>query len=164
MEKLTKVCSKCGKEKVLTEFCRNKIAKDGLNYYCRVCADIYRHTRKGKVAHKRARQKFKKTAKGKKLNRALQLRYKYGITPEDYDRRFTEQNGVCALCGRSEQRQYSDGIISRLCVDHNHKTNEVRGLLCATCNTQLGYYEKMRDTGMLVILEQYSIKGFIKEA
>ena len=34
----TKVSTKCGVEKALTEFNKNKAAKDGLAYKCRECA------------------------------------------------------------------------------------------------------------------------------
>lgn len=44
-------------------------------------------------------------------------------------------NGNCQICGRdsSGTSQYS-----HLCVDHNHKTGMVRGLLCSSCNAGLG--------------------------
>jgi hypothetical protein len=51
----------------------------------------------------------------------------YGLSEEDYVRLFHLQAGRCAIC-RSEQR------IKRLAVDHDHETDEVRGLLCQDCN------------------------------
>lgn len=35
----------------------------------------------------------------------------------------------CAICGKS-----SSTFKKRLSVDHNHKTNKIRGLLCFRCN------------------------------
>lgn len=56
---------------------------------------------------------------------------RYGITAEDYDHMFAEQNGLCAICGRPDSRALS--------VDHDHETGKVRGLLCSKCNFLLGY-------------------------
>lgn len=39
------------------------------------------------------------------------------------------QNGRCGVCGKSESE-----FKRRLAVDHNHKTGQVRGLLCYRCN------------------------------
>lgn len=60
---------------------------------------------------------------------------KYGITPDQYNALLDDQNGVCAIC--------YDKCITRawLCVDHDHKTGKVRGLLCSRCNTALGLFK-----------------------
>ena len=63
------------------------------------------------------------------------IKREYGITPEDYNHMFTEQGGKCAICGVSQLE-----LSSRLCVDHDHNTGKVRGLLCPHCNTALGYF------------------------
>lgn len=62
----------------------------------------------------------------------------FGITIEDYDRMLTEQRGGCAICGAKEGGTRS----GRFCIDHNHSTGKVRGLLCQGCNTAIGL---MRD-------------------
>ncbi len=58
---------------------------------------------------------------------------KYKITPEQYLKLFQDQKGACAICG-IDQVAYK----RRLCVDHDHKTGTIRGLLCQTCNVMLG--------------------------
>jgi hypothetical protein len=72
------------------------------------------------------------TAQFKQRSRGAMLRLKYGITHEDYERMLSEQSGVCAICKNppTEKRP--------LAVDHCHKTNRVRGLLCNPCNSFLG--------------------------
>ena len=57
-----------------------------------------------------------------------------------------DQKGVCAACGRPPHR-------TRLDVDHDHATNEVRGLLCRGCNLALGGVED--DPQTLLRLIQY---------
>jgi hypothetical protein len=67
------------------------------------------------------------------------LKSLFGITLEEYNKMFKSQNGVCAICGKSETE--IDKRINKkrnLSVDHNHKTNKVRGLLCGKCNKMLG--------------------------
>lgn len=75
-------------------------------------------------------------------NRALLYKRKYAITVEDYDKMLIAQAGVCAICKRTN-------IKTRLAVDHNHDTGQVRELLCTRCNPALGWFEKNRT----VILE-----------
>lgn len=66
-------------------------------------------------------------------SRAQQLESKYQITEAIYAEMLLRQNGVCAIC-RCHQRY------KRLAVDHDHKTGQVRGLLCEQCNHGLGRF------------------------
>jgi len=79
------------------------------------------------------------------------LEKKYGVTPEWYEEKLTEQDGHCALCDavvdnrkmpsfalEGSERKY-------LLVDHNHETGVARGLLCAKCNTALHRVEYVQD-------------------
>ena len=69
----------------------------------------------------------------KDIDRKRNLKHKYGITVEEYSDMFKRQNGKCFICSVSGKK---------LVVDHCHKTNEVRKLLCHGCNTVLGKIEK----------------------
>ena len=56
------------------------------------------------------------------------LKYEYGITLDQYNEMFRAQEGKCAICQRHQNE-----LTRTLCVDHDHKTNKVRALLCLTC-------------------------------
>jgi Recombination endonuclease VII len=58
----------------------------------------------------------------------------YGMTVEQYEAILLEQDNKCACCGRHKSE-----FKRRLHVDHNHKTGEIRGLLCTLCNPLIGY-------------------------
>ena len=64
---------------------------------------------------------------------ASRIERTYEITREEYDQLYAWQDGRCYICGKKTMK--------RLAVDHDHRTNEVRGLLCAGdewgCNTSL---------------------------
>lgn len=68
-----------------------------------------------------------------------QLKSRYDITSSQYKLLMLLQNGVCAGCLKpcSERK--------RLSVDHDHSTEEIRGLLCRRCNTVLGYADDDRE-------------------
>jgi len=60
-------------------------------------------------------------------SRAINLRHRYKMTPEEYDTALAAQGGVCMICGRPPRNR-------RLAVDHCHATGERRSLLCFVCN------------------------------
>ena len=62
------------------------------------------------------------------------LKKYFGLSLEQFDAMMIRQNGLCAVC-REEKKLY---------VDHCHKTQVVRGLLCNNCNLLLGHAQEER--------------------
>ena len=77
--------------------------------------------------------KRKNPERAKRTQRDSYIRTHFGIEPEEYDRMLAGQHGVCAIC-----KQEPGGRKKFLCVDHDHETGHVRGLLCDRCNRALG--------------------------
>jgi hypothetical protein len=73
--------------------------------------------------------------------------WKHGVTPDVYNAMFATQNGLCAICGKTETHRSRTGKVNPLSIDHDHLTGKVRALLCDTCNRALGFYEK-REFGI----------------
>ena len=63
------------------------------------------------------------------------------IRLDDYYKMIDSQENKCAICNKEETRTHN-GKIVRLCMDHCHKTQKIRELLCHDCNTAIG---KMKD-------------------
>lgn len=156
-----KTCSRCKKTKSINEFYVSSRRKDGLDYWCKTCRKKYQLTERGKESHKKALKKYRQSKKGKimakragkkyrepeerkiahkeynrewyrRKGRDYSLRFNYGITLKQYEEMLKQQNEVCAVCSEVNL----NGKL--LCVDHNHKTGKVRGLLCDSCNHVLG--------------------------
>lgn len=62
------------------------------------------------------------------------LRRLYGITPDQYDQMFQDQKVCCAICDKHQTE-----LKFTLGVDHDHKTGELRSLLCRNCNLVIGW-------------------------
>lgn len=123
-----KTCLKCGEEKPLDNFSRDKSAKDGLQHYCQPCGraenKLWRekNPEKRRTDHRRWGQKNPE----KILNTRLQCLY--GISLSSFIQMAIAQNAQCAICGTQ----------GKLCVDHDHKTGKVRKLICGSCNSFIG--------------------------
>lgn len=78
----------------------------------------------------------------KSTGRGVTLKMRYGITLEDFNAILEAQNNTCAIC----LTPYSEETSKRFCVDHNHRTGQVRGILCKNCNLALGFALENIDT------------------
>jgi hypothetical protein len=122
------------------------------SHTCMECARIsaakYQHTDKAQTM-RRALIDKKKTAGIWKRNVAHRtLKHTYGITLEEYEAMFAKQDGLCAICAEAEKAiDHLTGEPRRLAVDHCHRTNKIRGLLCLACNTAIG---KLKDNPVLI--------------
>jgi hypothetical protein len=73
--------------------------------------------------------------------REWHLQRKFKITGEQYAALLKAQGGVCASCGGVETHRSKNGKLKDLAVDHDHETNEIRGLLCFNCNQAIGRFQ-----------------------
>ena len=121
---MIKFCKSCRIEKPLAEFYKSTKVKGGEKYYtdslCKSCKAI-----KNKTWFKANREK------ANRYNVKSKLKLRYNISTNEYDAMIVKQNNLCAICNQSQKRR-------NLAVDHCHKTNKVRGLLCDKCNLALG--------------------------
>lgn len=60
---------------------------------------------------------------------------KFGMIPELYEEMLNKQNNKCGICGTDKP-----GGRGQWHIDHCHKTNKIRGLLCQKCNMALGMF------------------------
>lgn len=106
-------CNSCGENKQESEFYAQK----------RPCGSIDLHT-------------YCKPCYGDMIRKSNWAK-KYGITENQYHAMLEAQGGGCAICGTTSN-QYGGEAERHFAVDHDHETNEVRGLLCQTCNRMIG--------------------------
>lgn len=92
----------------------------------------YRSVEKPKTHYER--QRAYKRANPDKV-KCGQLRAKYGITLQQWREMFEAQNSKCLICKTTEPSGRGWH------TDHDHKTGEVRGILCNHCNVGLGSFK-----------------------
>lgn len=122
--------------------CRKRFTKHPPNkLYCsrdclqRANEDRYRFTEKGReTARAYARAAYKRDPVKAAYTRSLSHAKFMGYAPpdiflEDY-RVLISTHKVCDSCGGGEG--------TRLCMDHDHDSGQVRGMLCRPCNITVG--------------------------
>ena len=120
-----KQCNNCKETKLLEAFYpKTGNRGPGIANYSSQCRECDKEARKIYVLNNP--DKCKDSDRGYHLSR-------YGISVSDYNSMFIKQNGCCLGCGTHQM-----DLKKRLCVDHCHKTDIVRGLLCQPCNSLLG--------------------------
>lgn len=87
---------------------------------------------------------------------AANLRRNHGLTMADYEQMAVAQNGRCAICESPETALRRNGQPLRLAVDHNHRTGQVRQLLCRRCNQIMWTFEE--HTALFEQLTAYMVR------
>lgn len=129
-------CNHCELDKEIDKFIHGK---------CRDCYNQYQKEYRLKNLEKDSESKKRYYNKNKKKYREYEIKWrkenpektkeyglknKHGISLEEYKNMLIKQNNKCFICHKK----------INLYVDHCHKTNKIRGLLCNSCNKALGLF------------------------
>ena len=115
-------CPKCGKE---TEHYTNNLKWSSK---CLICKKEYDRQRN-------LLPEIKEFYKWRDIDK------KYGMSKDEWFWMYKEQGRECGMCSRelSINRNGSDPNSLSACIDHDHETNKIRGMLCNRCNVLLGF-------------------------
>lgn len=144
-------CTRCNTEKPSSLF-SDTGNRGGKRRTCQECkrvqdAEYYQRNRELRAARQREYYQRKRAEilfspdREQRLERVRNQhrQRKYGLTPGELEAMEVAQHGKCAICGGApDHKSRSTQRTPVLVVDHDHKTNKVRGLLCNSCNTLLG--------------------------
>jgi hypothetical protein len=124
-----KICTQCKTKKEFTEFYKNNRSTDKLTYQCKACIKS---------------NEFKSYQKNPWRKRLYNFNYAWGteLTQEEHKKLLESQKGKCGICQDQMTKPY---------IDHDHKTKQVRKLLCHRCNTLLGMAKDRTDILQLAI-------------
>jgi hypothetical protein len=90
-------------------------------------------------------------------NRKTWVKSTYGITWDAYLDLYNKAEGRCEVCGLFlELLEKGKGTPTGVCVDHDHETGKVRGILCRSCNVALGHFKD--DTVKVLKAYEYLLK------
>jgi len=170
---LHKTCATCNEVKHISKFKKTSSSKDDAIFNqepkrhasCKVCTNAAWRLKNAALKITDPEKHAKNLEYKRKYHRSIKnynayyLR-KYGITFAEVEQMYKDQLGKCANrgCGKtlllsSDKAWDAD----RACVDHNHDTNAVRGLLCRPCNTILGTIESQEN--IVLGLLEYGYKN-----
>ena len=120
-----KICPSCKSKKPFSEYWKGQ-------YSCIDCT--------------KEKQKTRWASRSPKKRLEQHLKYKYGVTVPKLEETLEAQDSKCAICKtdlpdllvyENRRRGYA--------IDHNHDTNEFRGILCLNCNSLLGMAKDSKD-------------------
>ena len=166
-----KICTKCKIEKNINEFNKCSRNRDGRDYVCADCKaegkreyyteNVERERKKRRdygIKHKIERAEYGKQYKEKNRKRIrLDCRNYYylkthGISLKQKEQMIVDQDYKCLSCGTDLRLVAHD----KTCVDHDHKSGKIRGILCHHCNVCLGLLGE--DVNRVYKLAEYIIK------
>lgn len=135
-DRVDKTCSGCGRLLQIEAFGLNRNKGDGHQTYCREC---------NRIRQRNYREQHLDTYRERGRTQSVKHREKrglrrHGLKQDSFAALLELQHGVCAICGATN----GSSFIDRLFIDHDHKTGEIRGLLCHGCNA--GRLGRMKES------------------
>lgn len=124
-----KCCSMCKKDKDISLF-RKRGGKQKHLYKSRCNSCLYSEHKKWVENNEDKVKEYREKDSWTLVKRCSRR----GISPEELIDRYQQQEECCAIC--KEHIELSDSAI-----DHNHLTEEFRGVLCKQCNRALGMFK-----------------------
>lgn len=116
---MKKTCKKCMNEKPIECFSTHNGIPNA-RPRCRECCSKEKRIERRKNPEKHLSYKYKN---------------KFGLTIEDFKILLCRQGNKCAICNRDHQ------YYKKFCIDHDHETGMIRGILCWNCNVGLGHFK-----------------------
>ena len=146
---------------------RTKVIDGTLHRQCRICLEWKLLNEKNFypkfqffMGHshecKSCMSKYYKERNTPEKNRKDHLKQRFNLTPEDYKNLYDKQEGKCKICKKHFDLENEDNVNNILHVDHCHKTDKVRGLLCNSCNQGIGH---LKDDPTLLYAAIEYLKG-----
>jgi hypothetical protein len=132
--KTKRFCKKCNKYKTCDKFFIKKSKNENhwrFNTPCKEC-------------HKKEYQNDSR----KRYLKFYSKKRNFGISECDYNKMLQKQNNCCSICNVNKADIKRD-----FAIDHCHITGEIRGLLCANCNTGIGMLKD--DINILIKAIEY---------
>lgn len=124
MDSETIKCVRCEEEKYPEQFPDSKRKSNGKQSWCKSCYSEYNSSR---------------YSENWETNYFKRLWKVYGLTKNAFNELLDACGGLCQCCGVEMKRGVpANKHHDALCIDHDHKTGDVRGLLCRNCNMALG--------------------------
>lgn len=142
-----KQCTRCRKVKPISEFHpRYDRADRRPQSHCKAChyqlTQAWRHRNRDKV---------------NAVYRVYNGARRHGMTLLEYRAFIAKLPDACEVCGRNlHLHAGATRLASTICIDHDHETGQIRGVLCMNCNTALGLAAD--DPALLRKLARYLTK------
>lgn len=142
-----RTCTGCGEKKAYSEFYKRNVS--GIRSKCKKCslldtngrrtANVEKYREIERLSVKRHFEEHALKRIGR--SRAWKLKYVYKISHADFIAMLEKQKHRCAIC-KNPIRDAQRGRSPRdaVCIDHDHVTGKIRGLLCNPCNRGLGSF------------------------
>lgn len=133
-----KFCKRCELEKPIEEFSLQK--GRWRQTICKECvrenSKAHYKANKEEYLEKQRTRRREKKEHIRNRSRWYHIKRTYGLTEDAYNSIRNEQDDKCYICERPQKR-----LRRPLCVDHDHRSGKIRGLLCDRCNRGIEHFK-----------------------